>query len=311
MTGSDTRDRQIGTDSVSRDTTYLQALRQMPVEVTRETAQAVWKLYAPAHMAKGFQASSITRHQPYGPHDRQRLDIHTGPDTPANAPVILFVPGGGFVAGEKHTEGTPYYDHIGAWAANQGMVAVTMNYRLAPRDPWPAGAADVAGAVTWINQHVTDYGGDPSRIVLIGHSAGASHAAGYLAGHAGHAPAVAAAVLLSGVYELSEGRNEAVAEMYYGTDPANFARRQPLPELADTTTPILYGIAEMDPPAIHEQTASALNNHYLKHGVLPALVRLEGHNHISEIVSLGIDDTQLTATLRHFIHTTTQSAPSA
>ena len=61
------------------------------------------------------------------------------------------------------------------------MVGVTMTYRLAPQHQWPAGAQDVGQAVAWVAQNIGEYGGDPSRVVLAGHSAGATHVAGYLA----------------------------------------------------------------------------------------------------------------------------------
>ena len=102
----------------------------------------------------------------------------------------MFVHGGGFVGGDKHVPGTPMYDHIGAWAVRNGWVGVTITYRLAPEHTWPAGAQDVAAAVQWVRDNIASYGGDPSRIVLAGHSAGSVHVASYLAasrrsGHAG------------------------------------------------------------------------------------------------------------------------------
>jgi acetyl esterase/lipase len=65
------------------------------------------------------------------------------------------------------------------------MVGVTITYRLAPEHPWPAGAQDVGQAVAWVTEHISGYGGDRARMVVAGHSAGAAHVAGYLAGHAG------------------------------------------------------------------------------------------------------------------------------
>jgi predicted TIM-barrel fold metal-dependent hydrolase len=120
---------------------------------------------------------------------------------------VVYVPGGGFVGGDKRLPDLPYYNHIGWWAVEHGMVAVTVNYRLAPGHPWPAGAEDVGAAVAWTRAHIADHGGDPARIVLLGHSAGATHIASFLAGHS--ADHVAAAVMLSGIYDAPEaGRHE-------------------------------------------------------------------------------------------------------
>ncbi|AKE01239.1 hypothetical protein XU06_29395 (plasmid) [Rhodococcus erythropolis] len=297
----DTKVPRSTTGDAAGGATHADQLRQLPREVTPETAEAVWRLYAPEHFARKYQAPRINRDLSYGPHDRQRLDVHCSSEMPAGAPVLLFVPGGGFVAGDKHMEGTPYYDNVGGWAAANGMIGVTIDYRLAPTDPWPAGAIDIDGAVGWLRKNIAHYGGDANRIVLMSHSAGASHAAGYLAGHAGDGPSVAAAVLLSGIYALHEGKNEAVAEMYYGSDPATFGRRQPLPEMTQSSVPVLYGVAELDPESIHGQTAAALEAHRAFHHTNASFIQLQGHNHISEIVSLGVDDEQLAQALHLFI----------
>jgi triacylglycerol lipase len=110
------------------------------------------------------------------------------------------VHGGGFARGSKHTDGTPFYDNIGVWAAAYGLVGVTMNYRLAPDSTWPSGIEDVAAAVKWLQANAARYGGDPKRIFLWGHSAGAAHVGDYLADAAtqGRDPGVAGAILTSG-----------------------------------------------------------------------------------------------------------------
>ena len=281
---------------------YKEAIRQAPREVTPQNVQAMWQLFAPAHLARSHQAPRIIRDHRYGVHDRQRLDVHLpaeGP--PQGAPVFLFVQGGGFVAGDKQTEGTPYYDHVGTWAVANGMVGVTMNYRLAPGDSWPAGAEDVAAAVVWLREHVSEAGGNPERIIVMGHSAGASHVAGYLVGHGGRSPQIAGAVLLSGIYDLQGIEKSPVVSAYYGADPIAYPERQSLTGLVDVELPVLYGIAQYDPPDLHRQAGLLIAAHQTRHGVLPRFIQVEGHNHVSEIVSLGIDDAILSAALLQFI----------
>ena len=122
-------------------------------------------LYAPLHRLPPYPGVRIARDLHYGPAERNRLDIFTAePAAAAAQPVLLFVHGGGFVGGDKHDPGTPFHDNIGAWAARQGMVGVTMTYRLAPQAPWPAGAEDVATAVRWVRDNIGEHGGDPARL---------------------------------------------------------------------------------------------------------------------------------------------------
>jgi acetyl esterase/lipase len=190
-------------------TRHEAVIRSTPAEVTPELIQGMWELFARDHRERGYQAPVVVTGEPYGPDPRQRLDVHRASEPSPGAPVLLFAPGGGFVAGDKDNAGLPFYRHIGRWAADRGLVAVTMNYRLAPQHQWPAGAEDIADAVAWVRANIAEHGGDPERIVLAGHSAGAAHVAGYLAGHGGRRPEVAAAALLSGNYDQRDiRRNE-------------------------------------------------------------------------------------------------------
>ena len=179
----------------------LQWLRQIGPVGTPEAIATTFELCAPLLGARGYQAPLVERDIHYGPDPRHRLDVHTPAVRVAiNTPVLLFVHGGGFFGGDKHLPDLPYYDHVGGWAVNHGMVGVTMNYRLAPPHPWPAGAEDVGAAVAWTHSNIARYGGDPNRIVLVGHSAGAAHVASFLAGHGGPgATGLAAGVMLSGI----------------------------------------------------------------------------------------------------------------
>jgi acetyl esterase/lipase len=135
----------------------------------------------------------------------------------ATRPVFVFVHGGGYSSGDKQVGDLPFHDHVGGWAVRHSMVGVTMNYRLAPNYPWPAGAEDVGTVVEWLSSNISTYGGDPGRIVVAGHSAGASHLAAFLAGQAGAIPReIRAAILLSGVYDVADSYDNAMAESFFG-----------------------------------------------------------------------------------------------
>jgi acetyl esterase/lipase len=86
----------------------------------------------------------------------------------SNAPVLLQVHGGGWTIGNKDQQGIPLMQHMAA----QGWLCVAINYRLAPRDPFPAHVIDVKRAIAWIREHIEEYGGNPDYIAITGGSAG-------------------------------------------------------------------------------------------------------------------------------------------
>ena len=89
-------------------------------------------------------------------------------------PVLIWVHGGAFVGGNKKSaQGAFFYDNVGVWAARNGMIGVNINFRLAPAHKWPTGAQDTGTAVKWVIDNIASHGGDPTRIFLAGHSAGA------------------------------------------------------------------------------------------------------------------------------------------
>jgi acetyl esterase/lipase len=100
------------------------------------------------------------------------LDIHAPADA-RNAPVVMWVHGGGYAIGDKANQMT---DKITLFNG-QGWILVSANYRLSVSNKgaaqYPDHFLDVAAAVAWVREHIPAYGGDPNRIALLGHSAGA------------------------------------------------------------------------------------------------------------------------------------------
>jgi acetyl esterase/lipase len=280
--------------------------------ITPELAQRSWALLTPFHEKAGYTAPRIQRDLAYGSHPRHRLDVHTGETGSGGepTPVVVFVHGGGFVGGDKNVPGTPRYDLFGAWAVRHGYVGVTMTYRLAPEFKWPAGARDVAAAVAWIRANIASYGGDPDRIVVTGNSAGAVHVASYVAGQGGGRgtdgglPGVRGAALLSGIYRLRTPRPGEPEHAYYGPDPDPAA--DSLPGLVASPVPLLFGVAERDPAAFQREAAGVVAAWQDAHGVMPGLVYVGGHNHISTVGSLTIDEAALGVPLRRFIERNTR-----
>lgn len=110
----------------------------------------------------------------YGTAPRQQLDVWApaGHDRAAKLPVVIFYYGGAWVKGSRQE-----YGFAGRAFAAKGFIAVIPDYRLVPGVVFPTFVQDSALAVRWVRDHIADYGGDPARITLAGHSAGAYNAA--------------------------------------------------------------------------------------------------------------------------------------
>jgi acetyl esterase/lipase len=240
----------------------------------------------------------------YGDHPRHRLDLYA-PDGVANAPVLVFVHGGGFLKGDKGG-GTAWPNaNVGRMAAAAGMLGVVINYRLAPDDMWPAGAEDVAAVVAWLRENVAGHGGDPARIVLVGTSAGAVHIAGWLmlVGEDAARRHVRGAVLLSGLYGYTplDPRDE----QYYG-EPAHYPERMPLSAVGRTALPLLVACAEYDPPRFQAEFLALLQDRLARHDAMPAALIQRDHNHYSMTMHLGTADRRLADAICAFVRDTTR-----
>jgi triacylglycerol lipase len=279
----------------------------MPAEIETELraigprieTQRTGELYAPLHPKEPYAWVKVERDVRYGSHERQVLDVFTSPDVGAGKPVIVFVHGGGFARGAKRTAGTPFYDNVMLWAVSRGFVGVNINYRLAPEHTWPSGIEDLASVVGMLRTNVARFGGDPGKIFLWGHSAGAAHAADYLA----NAPAaqrgsVAGAILTSGFYDL--GTEVSVWKAYYGEDVATYAERSSLPGLLRIDTPLLVTDAELD-PEMFQTESNKLAAERARVGKPVERVHLRGHSHISETYAVGTADRSLSDPVAEFV----------
>lgn len=124
-------------------------------------------------VAAGARAQDVKRDIPYADpaHERQVLDVYTPPGA-TNLPVVVWIHGGGWQTGDKKEV------QLKPQAFNdKGFVFVAMNYRLLPAVDMGTIIRDVAKAVRWVHEHAAGHGGDPKRLVIMGHSAGAQLAA--------------------------------------------------------------------------------------------------------------------------------------
>jgi acetyl esterase/lipase len=124
-------------------------------------------------LASGVQAQDVKRDIPYAEpaHERQVLDVYS-PKGAKDLPVVFWIHGGGWQTGDK--KDVQLKPHV---LTEKGYVFVSTNYRLLPAVDMGTIVRDVAKAVRWTHDHVAEYGGDPKRLFVMGHSAGAQLAA--------------------------------------------------------------------------------------------------------------------------------------
>ena len=138
-------------------------------------------LASPARARGGFAVDLLNRLSPrrgitiregvaYGPGPRHRLDIYSPARTAAAAPApaVVFFYGGGWEEGDRGI-----YRFVGAALAARGILTLVPDYRLYPEVRFPAFMEDAAAAVAWARSFLITLGGDPGRLFLMGHSAGA------------------------------------------------------------------------------------------------------------------------------------------
>jgi acetyl esterase/lipase len=139
---------------------------------------------------------------------RHQLDVFV-PEGRKNLPVVVLVHGGAWVTGDNRCCGL--YSSVGEFLAHNGMAAVLPNYRLSPGVKHPEHVKDVARALAWTRKHIAECGGNPNRIILVGHSAG-GHIVSllttdekYLKAEGLRAADIKGVISVSGVYRIPPG----------------------------------------------------------------------------------------------------------
>jgi triacylglycerol lipase len=288
----------------------LCACAQMPPDVA-ERVKAIGPvidppktaaIYAPLQQKEPYAGVKVLRDLKYGTDARHALDVFVPDGSAAPRPVLIFVHGGAFVAGNKRAPGSPFYDNIMLAAAHEGIIGVNITYRLAPKHTWPAGASDVGLAVKWVREMIGKYGGDPGKVFLMGHSAGAIHAASYLAftehqrvGGTG----LAGALLVSGLYAFDRMKPGKPELAYFG-DKAGSAEVSSLPGLLAAPVPLLVAHAGLDPQDFIDQ-AKLLNEALCARGRCPRFVELKDHSHMSEVYAINTADRSLAGPIVDFV----------
>jgi acetyl esterase/lipase len=231
---------------------------------------------------RGFRA---TRDIPYGPHERQKVDVYQ-PDEARDLPVVMFIHGGAFVRGAKDVN-EQIYSNVPRYFAGKGLLGINVGYRLAPEAQYPEAALDVGAAVRWARENVAKFGGDPNRIYLVGHSAGGTHAATYVADpkvRRGGAPEIAGLVLLSARLRVDvrpDNPNANGVRAYYGADESLYEERSVVTHAANFDVPTFTVVCEFDNPYLDVYGAELFHRLSALRGKATRFLRLTRHNHSS------------------------------
>ena len=240
----------------------------------------------------------------YGTDPAQKLDVYAPPQA-ADAPVIVMVHGGGWAVGDK--------SHLGVVRNKvnhylpEGYVFVSINYPMLPTNKPDVQADSVAAAITYVQAHATEWGGDPENVVVMGHSAGA-HLAMLVSAQSDRYPELQP---WKGTVSLDSGALDLVTLMQrnrlplytraFGDDPAYWEAMSPLAALHQTTEPVLLVCSTQrrhscDEAATFADAARALGTNVT---LLPENL---SHGQINK--SLG-QNSAYTDAVDEFIHTVT------
>lgn len=240
-------------------------------------------------MAGRGGARQIGRAIRYGPHDRHLLDIWAPParmgKPPGGWPVVVFFYGGGWRAGDRGD-----YGWAAAAFADCGFVTVVPDYRLAPAVRYPGFLWDAALALRWVAKNIAGYDGDPERIALSGHSAGAYIAAmlaldpRWLDGVQLSADVIKGAALISGPYDFAPFREHRGRTAFgHWPDPVE---TQPITHVRAGAPPILLLHGQSD-RLVYAKNSRTLAARLEAAGAPVVLNIYPQANHIDPLVALS------------------------
>ena len=242
----------------------------------------------------------------YGPDERQFVDVFTQQtrSTDELAPVVVFVHGGAYIGGAVTTPGSFPYDNIGKYFVRNGLVFVNVEYRLAPDHKWPTGGQDVSSAIAWAHSNISQYGGDPNKMFVMGHSAGATHAAHYafdtrVQANGGDDGVVGAILLSPQVSEETLGNNKTYFPTPFTPDMA------PLNHINERDLPVFLGVAQYDSMNFQNDVAKLYSALCQRDDQCPAIKTAQQHNHMTSVYHINTEDDTYGSDLLTFIRDVT------
>jgi acetyl esterase/lipase len=240
-----------------------------------------------ARLAPKDPARRWAHNAAFGPGTHQRLDVY-GPRRAAGGPalpVAVFFYGGSWDTGRRQD-----YNWVGQALAAKGFLTVVPDYGLFPEVRYPGFLEDGALAVRWAQDHAAEFGGDPERIVLVGHSAGAYNAAmialdrRYLAGAGVERRRIKALAGLSGPYDFLP-LSDPIAIRTFG-EAADLAGTQPLAFVDAEAPPAFLATGDRD-TVVYPRNTRKLAARLREAGVPVEERRYEGIDHVRMVLALS------------------------
>jgi acetyl esterase/lipase len=226
---------------------------------------------------------SVHRGVAYGTDPRQALDIYVPDGLQSPAPVLLFFYGGSWESGERGD-----YLAFGQAFASRGIVTVIADYRLYPKVGWPAFVEDAASALALVHRNITAYGGDPARVFVSGHSAGAYNAVmlasdpRYLKAVGGDFSWIRGVIGIAGPYDFLPLKSADLIDIFHGPDNREVL---PLSHIDGKRPPmlLLHGTADT---TVGPQNSKSLAHVLRTHGSMVEEIYYKDVGHIGIILSL-------------------------
>lgn len=247
----------------------------------------LWSGAALLNVAASGGGHRVRRDVPYGADPDQRLDIYVphAPWSGAGArPTVVFVHGGSWESGDKGL-----YRFVAEALTSRGWVAVIPDYRKYPRARWPLFMEDGADALSWVADHVAEWGGDRARLIAMGHSAGA-HIVALLAldtrflARASQPVRLAGVVGLSGPYDFLPITDPTVQQVF--APASDLDQTQPIRFAHAGAPPMLLLHGERDETVLPRNAVNLAA--CLRAVGAVAHVRLyPGLDHVRTLVALG------------------------
>jgi acetyl esterase/lipase len=215
---------------------------------------------------------------------RHKLDIYGPEQRGGPAPVVFFIYGGGWSRGERSD-----YQFVGRALAARGFITVIADYRLVPEVRFPDFLYDSAGALRWVEDNIALYGGDPSRLFLAGHSAGAYNAVMLALDSSyrkqfGVTMPIRAVAALSGPYDFYPFEYGEVQEAFgyvpnpEGTQPIN---------LITSDAPPMYLATGTTDPIVRVQNTNHFADKLRSQGIWVTTQYYEGFGHMEPVIAMG------------------------